>query len=238
MNQPTARHHHSQRGAHILSRVRPVAAPTGPAISLHGPGSPERERIEARIADKFARQYGARIRHFLPYLVDLSIAGELGAVAGLRPARNRALFLEQYLDAPVEQAVSRVYRMPVDREQVVEIGNLVSAAPGAASLLFGMLPALLARSGLRWVVCTATPQVRSMLRKLGFATRTICSADPGVLGDGRHDWGSYYDSRPQVIVGDAREALARTADNRPLRSLIEQQDTPIERAASALRTAG
>jgi hypothetical protein len=235
VNHPTARNHFSPRGERGSALTRTVAA-AEPAIRLRGPDAPNRDGLEACIAEKFARQYGARIRHFLPYLVDLTITGELGAVAGLRPAREGALFLEQYFDARVEQAVSRVYSTPVDRGQVVEIGNLVSVTPGAASLLFGILPALLAKSGFRWVVCTATPQIRSMLCKLGFKTRVICSADPRVLGDGKHDWGSYYDSRPQVIVGDAREALACTADNQPLRSLVEQQGLLIERLASALRT--
>jgi hypothetical protein len=238
VNQPTASNDFSPRDARILARVRTVAAPAEPVISLHGPCATDREAIETRIADKFAQRYGAQIRHFLPYLVDLSVAGQIGAVAGLRPARDGALFLEQYFDGPVEQAVSRTYRTPVDREQIVEIGNLASDAPGAASLLFGMLPTLLARAGLRWVVCTATPQVRAMLDRLGFPTRTICRADPVVLGDGQRDWGSYYDSCPQVIVGDVNVALARIAASTTLRSLIGQQGTLLERAAATLRKTG
>lgn len=202
------------------------------------PGATGREALEARIAGKFAQQYGAHIRHFLPYLLDLSVAGEPGAIAGLRPARQGALFLEQYLDGPVEQAVSRAYSTPVDRDQVVEIGNLVSFMPGAASLLFGLLPTLLARAGFRWMVCTATPQVRSMLRKLGFTTHTVCDADPGVLGERQHDWGSYYDNRPQVIAGDVLDALNRSAVAEPMRRLIAQRGTLIDHAVSALRAAG
>lgn len=237
MNQPTARNFPTLLRRNIVAKNLTVASPDYPAISVATPDAPGRKALEACIADKFATQYGARIETFLPYLVSLSVAGEMGAVAGLRPARSASLFLEQYLDVPVEQAISRAHMTPVDRDQVVEIGNLVSVAPGAASLLFGLLPGVLARSGLRWVVCTATPQVRAMLDRLGFPSRTICNADPEVLGEKRGDWGTYYDSRPQVIVGDVLKATERAASNRLLQDLVGQLHTPIEHIASALRAA-
>jgi hypothetical protein len=222
----------------MLARILTVASPEHPTLRLASANSPDRVALERRIAGKFAHQFGARVEQFLPYLVSLTVAGELGAVAGLRPARNTDLFLEQYLGSPVEQAISQALLTPVDRAQVVEIGNLASVAPGAASLLFGVLPTLLAEAGLRWVVCTATPQVRAMLDTLGFPTRTICAADPSVLGDKQRDWGSYYDNCPMVIVGDTHSAAATAECDDVLQELLPQLRAPIGQIATTLRAAG
>lgn len=203
--------------------ARPVARPDRPALRLEIAGAPDRILLERRVAAVFARQHQARIEHFLPLLLSLDLAGQSGAIAGLRCAGRARLFLEQYLDVNVEQAVSRCFREPVDRKQVVEIGNLVSMLPGAATMLFAVLPQLLDDAGIRWVTCTATPQVRSMLHKLGFSTKTLAAADPAVLGDRAEAWGTYYEARPTVIAGDVRVAARqarRDAGARRLRRLL------------------
>ena len=237
MNQPIPNRISDAHREGILARILTVASPEFPSLSLASADSLDRAALERRIAEKFASQFGARIEKFLPYLVSLAVAGEPGAVAGLRLARNSDLFLEQYLDLPVEQAISQALLTPVDRAQVVEIGNLASVAPGAASLLFGVLPTMLAEAGLRWVVCTATPKVRGMLDKLGFPTRPICAADPSALGEKQRDWGSYYDSCPMVIVGDTHAAAARAELDDGLQGLLQHLRTPIGQIAATLRAA-
>jgi len=183
-------------------------APQTPVLglALETIGSTGRKRLEMQIADRFAVQYDARIHHFLPYLLTLQIGGRSSAVAGLRPSAHGELFLERYLDAAVEQVISRTFRHPVDREQVVEIGNLASSEAGAGYVLFAVLAPLLSDAGFRWVICTATPQVESMLRRMKFTPTRICSADPARLGDDAGDWGRYYEVRPHVIAGDVRHA--------------------------------
>jgi hypothetical protein len=215
-------------------RIFPVARPCSPDISLEPADSAGRSKLEACIADRFNRQYGARIEEFLPFLLSLNVADRLGAVIGLRLAATSPLFLEQYIDTPVEQAVSKVFGTPVDRAQIVEIGNLASAAPGSAALMFGLLPAILREAGIRWVVCTATPQVRVMLKKVDFATRTICVADPKFLGDKQADWGTYYASCPHVIVGDVQRAAERADMNPDIAALLRNLDGSIRPLAAKL----
>jgi len=206
-------------------------------LRLVAEGSSRRAALERCIADRFARQYGAHVEHFLPLLLSLDIGNRSRAVAGLRAARQSQLFLEQYLDLPVEQAVSRAFRIPVGRGQIVEIGNLVSLAAGASSILFGLLAMLLDDAGVRWVACTATPRVREMLDGLGFPSTAICVADPQALGDGRSAWGSYYDTRPTVIAGDVRVAAARVAANASLAALRRSFGRAFDELATALKTA-
>lgn len=207
------------------------------ALRLETAASPRRAALERCVANRFARQYGAHIEHFLPLLFSLDIGNRPRAVAGLRSARQSRLFLEHYLDLPVEQAVSRAFRIPVDRGQIVEIGNLVSVAAGASSILFGLLAMLLDEAGVRWVTCTATPRVREMLDRLDFPSTAICVADPHALGNARSAWGSYYDSRPIVIAGDARIAAARVASNLPLGALRRSFGRAFDDIASSLQTA-
>ncbi len=193
--------------------------------------------LEKRVAAKFAEQYGATIEHFLPFLLSLDFAGQSGAIAGLRPAGNERLFLEQYLDTTIEQAVSRAYRRPVARGQIVEIGNLVSQLSGAASILFSILPVLLELAGIRWVGCTATPQVRAMLTRLGFSTRELCPADPSLMGDGISAWGSYYTAKPVVIAGHVPPASYASRSNREVVRVLRLLAPSISRFAITLRAA-
>lgn len=206
--------------------LRPLAQPDRPGLRLEPEGSAGRMLLERRVADRFAQQHQARIEHFLPLLLSLDLAGQSGAIAGLRCAGASRLFLEQYLECGVEQAISGIFREPVGRDQVLEIGNLVSMLPGAAPMLFAILPGLLDDAGIRWVACTATPQVRSMLHKLGFSARTLATADPKSLGDEAAAWGTYYDSRPTVIAGDVRAAVRqvrREPGARCLRRLLRDE---------------
>ena len=236
MTQLTANLNNIPRTAGARPRIRPVGDIGEPAICLDPADSSERDALEARIADTFARHYQARIEQFLPYLLSLKLSDELGAVVGLRLAEQAPLFLEQYLDVPVEQAVAAAYSTPIDRAQIVEVGNLASAAPGSAALLFGLLPIILHEAQIRWVVCTATPQVQAMLRRLEFPTRRICRADAEVLGDSKENWGSYYDSTPDVIVGDVEQALAFALSNKSTGRLAVSLLPSISTIAASLKS--
>ena len=77
-----------------------------------------------------------------------------------------------------------------------------------------------------------------MLAKLRFQARTICTADPRVLGDKKADWGSYYASRPVVIVGDVELAVSRAAANRPIRAIVDALAASISDFATVLKSAG
>lgn len=224
----TTRPRRSRRTAHLSTAL---------SVGLDPVDSSERQELEACIAQRFDQQYDARIRHFLPYLLSLKESDQLGAVVGMRLAGQAELFLERYLDSSVEQAISRVVRQPIDRGQVVEIGNLASALPGTASVLFAILATVLHRAGIRWVACTATPQVQAMLQKMQFSTHRICSADAAALGDQADEWGNYYASRPQVIVGSTQQAVETAARNPALRALLRKLDDQINRFARELRTA-
>lgn len=218
----------------MLSRARPA---NGEPISLglDTCDSPSRKAIEACIARRFDDAYNAHLSEFLPELLSLSQDGQPSAVVGLRPAARYGLFLEKYLDNPVEQSISRAFRTPVDRNEIVEIGNLAAAVPGATLALFAILARVLHTAGFRWVVCTATVQVEAMLARMQFPSKTICIADPTRLGQQADDWGTYYASQPQVITGDAHVANSMLNATPAMLALTNHLRDPIGDIATTLR---
>lgn len=207
------------------------------SLALISRQSGERRAAERSIMRKFERAYGAHLTQFLPDLIKLSTSDELGAVAGIRTARSEVLFLEQYLDRPVEQAIAGAFMTPVDRDGIVEIGNLAANVPGSAYTLFAALATVLSRAGFRWVACTATPQVAFMLARMGFASQAICRADPSLLETDASDWGDYYASRPRVMAGDVRLAAAQVSRNQEIARQLGELHQPIALMAARLRNA-
>ena len=159
-----------------------------------------RADIERFIAERFRDAYGARVVHFCAHLLGTrDAAGAWQAAAGYTPAAAGALFLEQYLDRPVEAVLSSALAEAVPRERIVEVGNLASAGGGRC-----FLPALgryLASRGYRWAVFTATSEVREMLQRLSWPAHVLAPAARERLPDGGAAWGSYYAHEPSVMAG-------------------------------------
>lgn len=95
------------------------------------PQDAERPMYEAFIQQRFRLAHGADIRHFMPQLFGVSQAdGELCAVAGVRLAGDEPLFLERYLDHPIEPLISAAADQPVARNAIAEVGNLAASDTG------------------------------------------------------------------------------------------------------------
>jgi len=173
-------------------------------LALHRADSIER-RIAAQdfIRERFAESYGARIEHFLPCLLTLEDAdGVIHAAVGMRPAQGEALFLERYLDQPVDVQLHLRAGQTVSREKILEIGNLAAREGTTARMLIVMLTDLLVALGQRWVVFTGTATLLNSFARLGLMPLNLGQADPARMGDELADWGSYYQTRPQVMAGD------------------------------------
>ncbi len=165
-------------------------------------GDLQRLVLERFVHQRFDEVHGARISSFMPDLFGLyDSRQQLNAACGARLAVEQPLFLEQYLDAPVEQTIARLAERPVVRDEIVEVGNLASVSAGSARMIIVIMTCLLARRGLQWVVFTGAASLINSFHRLGLEPLRLCSADPAVLGEQRHDWGQYYEQRPQVFAG-------------------------------------
>ena len=180
-----------------------------PIFELHGIGSLDRTRLESYIAREFDDVYDAHITGYLPELFSMQCHGRYSAVGGLRPATDGQLFLEQYLDCPVEDAIGNRFDTPVSRHEIIEVGNLVATHRGATQLFFMMLAAIGLQAGFRWAVFSATDKVARIIHKLNFVVLPLADADPEKLGGGAIAWGRYYETRPVVLAGDIRATVSR-----------------------------
>ena len=174
-------------------------------IALIDRNHPQRHQVEAFITRRFRDAHGARISNFMPQLIAIfNHNGDVLAALGLRNAAKEPLFLEQYLDAPLEQLLSAQSgdtAAPAQRGDIVEIGNLASIDRRASRRLFGFLAGFLISEGYQWATFTGCPSLRKIFNLLGIDTFSLGEARVERLAADQRDWGSYYDDKPEVLAG-------------------------------------
>ena len=164
--------------------------------------APDRHELEQFVHDVFAKTYGADVQQFMPELVSLRDEhGDLVAAFGLRKASNNALFLERYLDAPVETVLSLRFNKPITRTAITEIGNLAVANPRHAGILIAHVIGHSLDIGVEWAVATAHHTLQNGLIKGGRDVYALQAADKNRLSPiEQKTWGTYYDNAPQVVA--------------------------------------
>ena len=191
---------------------------TSPALVRYDANSPQRALLEDFVRREFLLHFGARIKHFMPELLALhGTDGSIRSVVGCRAAAAEPLFLETYTRRPIEEVLAARNGFWVPRERIVEIGSLACrSARGAIEIVRALVPHLL-HAGFSWVVFTGADTVMSVFRYLGLSPRQLCNADPKLLGDARHDWGTYYDHQPHVMAGRIQDGVFATHHLAPRR---------------------
>jgi hypothetical protein len=172
-------------------------------VQLNEPKDSSRAQTERYIRLCFKRMYGADIGQFMPVLMSLrNDDGRLLGTLGFRAAEGAPLFLEQYLDRPVEQVLASKINRPVDRGGLVEVGNLAVSVAGGGRWLIAALTAYLHSAGAKWVIFTVGPALRNSFARLGIELLDLGPAEPECLPpEERSCWGSYYDQKPRVMAG-------------------------------------
>lgn len=190
----------------------------GTVWHVHDANDPDRDAVQAFIARVFARRFGARVQQFAPQLVSLRErdSGRIVAAAGYRPASQGPLFLEHYLDAPIEHLLAQQAGETVSRQGIVEVGQLAAERAGEGRRLILLLGQHLAAQPVEWVTSTLTQELRQLFVRLGVTPLALGHAHPLALGPQAQAWGSYYDHHPVVLAGRLQAALR----------LIRQRSTP------------
>ena len=174
------------------------------AFTVHfsKPDAADRGEIEQFIGDIFHQAYGAKIKHFMPYLMNLrDLDGKLIAACGLRSAATERLFVENYMDQPVEVLLSERIGSIVQRSDIVEIGYFSVAEPGMARQLITAIFEQLYATAKQWVVFTTVQVLHNALIKKNITPEILCDADKEHLPlEDQSDWGSYYEQKPQVMA--------------------------------------
>jgi hypothetical protein len=192
--------------------ARPARACAG-QLEHFAVGDAGRAGIEAFIARAFLANYGAHINHYCDVLIGCrGDDGAWSAALGYSLAQAGPLFLEHYLDCPLDVAIGQRLGQPVARDRIVEVGNLAALHPGAARALIVRTTDLLHGMGLHLVAFTATASLLNSFGRLSLRPQPLAPADPARLPGAGRQWGSYYATQPHVMFGDIRyghEKLAR-----------------------------
>jgi hypothetical protein len=190
----------------------------GDDFEILSPGHPDRTSLQRFIADVYARAYGAEVCHFARTLAGLRRAdGQWSGAVGYTLAGPEPLFLEQYLDQPIEAALAERLGVAVRREQIVEAGNLAASSAGAARDIIVRMAVLLNTLGRCWVALTLTGELLNSFARLDLHPIAIAQADPGRLPDGGASWGTYYACQPRVMVASIPAGYARLAAGKRFR---------------------
>ena len=136
------------------------------------------------------------------------------AVLGYRYATDGPLFLESYLDQPIEELLLDSLGRSIAREEIVEIGCL-AAVPSAALIRLWHETAELLGKDHAVAVATLTEPLRRGFARVGLPLVQIAPASADRVGGGAEDWGRYYHQAPWVCAGliaEGADALARYAE--------------------------
>ncbi|WP_317179183.1 thermostable hemolysin [Lelliottia amnigena] len=168
---------------------------------LHG--EYEQNEISALIRENYHQVYRASISRCLPWLLGLYDAnGELQAASGVQIASHGALYLENYLDNPIETLLTARLMQPVSRNTIVEIGNFAARDGASARIMFAALCQVLTHYHFSWIVFTGTKKIRNTFHRLNLHPLLLMPADPARLGSAASEWGKYYQYDPQIMAGE------------------------------------
>ena len=161
------------------------------------------EAVRAFVADRFAEQHGAKpCMDYGNWHVVHAAPDQPRAALAVRSAADERLFLETYLNQPVELAVSAAFGRDIARSAIVEIGCL-AATPTAAMVRLWSEAAECLSDTHAIAVATLTLPLRKMFARVGLPFIELAMADPQSLSDEARDrWGSYYETQPTVCAGD------------------------------------
>ena len=109
----------------------------------------------------------------------------------------------------MEQAASRLAGADVNRQQVVEVGNLAALSAGSARIMIIVVTWLLAARGLEWVAFTGASTLVNSFHRLGLVPTLLADADPDRLNGERDHWGSYYNQHPTCSPATSAWAMTR-----------------------------
>jgi|GEM_PF-304419 len=157
---------------------------------------------EQFIKDGFASSYGANIDISMPYVLAIN-NGKFRAALGIRSA-NEDLFVEQYLAQPIECYVAQTSglqaHLVAERKKIAEIGHLYSNSNKFTIPLFLTTAVSLFCNGYEYMVFAGTVRVVTLIGKAGIDCRYIAQADKNKLQSSLSNWGSYYETNPQVVL--------------------------------------
>lgn len=157
--------------------------------------------IATLIRNRYEAVHEAKPATDYPVYLTIGLPEAPEAALGFRNAGDGSLFLEAYLEQPVETLLAERFGRPVPRARIVELGDHASRRSTATVALWR--EAATALEGQADVaVAVLTRPLRVMFERLGLHLLVLAPARVEVLGEAGKDWGRYYESDPMVCAGN------------------------------------
>ncbi|RMF97713.1 MAG: hypothetical protein D6727_05015 [Gammaproteobacteria bacterium] len=183
--------------------------PSGYRLVACPDGHPDRAELEAFLKSRYREVHGAEITSFFPVLLALRDAdGRLQGVSGYRSAAGDRLFLEQYLEQPVERVIGDWLGWSVRRADIAEIGNFAALGCRRGQRLIELLIDFVGQQGHLWATFTGTRTIRLIMNHMGIPLHEVSAARRQQLLNSAENWGDYYSEDPRVVFA-AVPAAAR-----------------------------
>jgi hypothetical protein len=164
------------------------------------------------IEETYQSAFSVRIETHYPRLVGVfNSEGALNAAAGWRSAHEDALFIEHYLDEPIELILARRLKKAIARREVAEIGSFATRGAGGAAQLCGALALRMHEEGVRYAVATATRRLRRAFHAFGFGAHELAPAHQARMPDCGRGWDGYFAHDPALVWGCVENGLVRAA---------------------------
>ena len=178
----------------------------------------QRNELQRLIAKGFWRSYHATLQHFMPVLLGVGGSKPFAAL-GARSAAS-PLFVESYMPAPVEDILAQV-NLNVARNQVAEIGNLYSRNGSFTQPLLLLTALSLQQLNYSVIVFAATSSLRDLMTSIGLPLTYLCDASKHCLHDEGKEWGTYYETKPQVVALRTSEVSRLVASSEPVAKMFD-----------------
>jgi hypothetical protein len=194
-----------------LERVSPQALSPAYELMIATPGDHQFEAACRFSQEQYGKHFSCELNQFYPSMFCLYKDGVLVACCGFRRASDERLFLEQYLDQPIEEVITLATGQRLERQDIVEIGGLaVLNRDEGLAFMVRLAPQFLAL-GFSHATCTVTVPVRKCLNKLGIASVYLAEAAPERVAQTGNAWGRYYALGPVVLAGAIQPAIDHMA---------------------------
>lgn len=154
------------------------------------------------VCNQYKQHFNCDLRHFMPNHLVLQKGDAVMAVAGFRNASTGPLFLEQYLDEPVEDLLLEKMNQFRNRDEIVEVGGFAAVDRLSALQLMLHLSAQLNELEYKTLVCAANKPIQQCLKRSGFSWVVLGEARADRVSQQENDWGSYYRSKPALLAGN------------------------------------
>ncbi len=182
----------------------------------------QRQEVENYISSRYSLAFDAHLDAYMPTFMALVEGNEIRSLCGFRVASEDSLFLEQYLDQTADALLSQVYGTQINRNELIEFGQLASFSKGFSAVHFLLMTEYLVQSEYQWCIFTATDPLYAMMSRLGLETVTLAEADPSRIPNATDVWGSYYQHQPRIVAGNLKQGLSHLSElfhQRSLRTL-------------------